>query len=115
MIELVRLILARHDMKVLGALDADEGIQIMREARPDLVLLDIMLPKRDGWSVFQQVRSDPQLKDVPIIVVTARSQPADVVLARYEAKVDDYLRKPFGPRDILQSIQKVLARAPQAA
>jgi DNA-binding response OmpR family regulator len=111
MIDLVRLILERNGYTTLGALDAQSGIELLEQEKPDLVLLDIMLPQKDGWEVFRYMKSHDELKDIPIIVVTARTQPIDVILARHVAKVDDYIKKPFGPAQILQSVQNVLQRA----
>jgi DNA-binding response OmpR family regulator len=76
---------------------------------PDLILLDLMMPEVDGWEVFRQMRADEQLKDIPVIVVTAKAQSIDKVLGLHIAKVDDYVTKPFGPQDLLNSINKVLA------
>lgn len=108
MIDLVRLILERRGYRMLSALDAASGIEIVEQERPDLVLLDIMMPQMDGWEVFRHIKSSPELENIPIIVVTARTQPIDVILARHVAKVDDYIKKPFGPQEILRSIEKIL-------
>jgi len=109
MIDLIKLILERRGFEVLGALGGKEGLEVIRRERPDLILLDLMMPEVDGWEVFRQMKADEQLKDTPVIVVTAKAQSIDKVLGLHIAKVDDYVTKPFGPQELLKSIDKVLA------
>lgn len=109
MIELVRLILEREGFQVLGAIGGEQGLETIRREKPDLILLDLMMPDVDGWEVYRQVRADPKLKSTPVIVVTAKAQSIDKVLGLHIAKVDDYLTKPFGPHELLWSVEKVLA------
>ena len=80
----------------------------MREVKPDLVLLDLMMPDMDGWEVYQQMKNEEELKDIRVIVVTAKAQSIDKVLGLHIAKVDDYVTKPFGPQELLESVNKVL-------
>jgi DNA-binding response OmpR family regulator len=80
----------------------------VRKVKPDLVLLDLMMPDMDGWEVYQQMKADEDLDDIPVIVVTAKAQSIDKVLGLHIAKVDDYLTKPFGPQELLASVKKVL-------
>ncbi len=108
MIDLVRLILGRKGFELIGAMGGREGLETVRRVKPDLVLLDLMMPDIDGWEVYQQMKADPTLKDIPVIVVTAKAQSIDKVLGLHIAKVDDYVTKPFGPQELLQSVEKVL-------
>jgi two-component system response regulator VicR len=108
MIDLVRLILGRKGFELIGAIGGMEGLEKMRESKPDLVLLDLMMPDMDGWEVYQQMKADDNLKDIPVIVVTAKAQSIDKVLGLHIAKVDDYVTKPFGPQELLQSVNRVL-------
>ncbi len=108
MIELVKLILGRHNYDVHGALGGQEGLEKISEVKPDIVLLDLMMPEMDGWQVFQTMRVDPDMSHIPVIVVTAKAQSIDKVLGLHIAKVNDYITKPFGPQELLQSIRKVL-------
>ena len=108
MIELVKLILGRKGFDLVGAIGGREGLETVRELKPDLVLLDLMMPDIDGWEVYQQMKADDELKDIPVIVVTAKAQSIDKVLGLHIAKVDDYVTKPFGPQELLQSVNKVL-------
>ncbi|MFB0537809.1 MAG: response regulator transcription factor [Anaerolineae bacterium] len=109
MIDLIKLILERKGFEVLGAVGGQEGLEVIRREMPDLILLDLMMPEIDGWEVFRQMRADEQLKDIPVIVVTAKAQSIDKVLGLHIAKVDDYVTKPFGPQELLKSVNKVLA------
>jgi two-component system response regulator VicR len=109
MIDLIRLILGRRGFELTGAMGGREGLDAIRRVRPDLVLLDLMMPDMDGWDVYQQMKADDDLKDIPVIIVTAKAQSIDKVLGLHIAKVDDYITKPFGPQELLQSVEKVLA------
>jgi len=113
MIDLVKLILEREDFEVIGALGGEEGIKTIRRERPDLVLLDLMMPDVDGWEVYRQIRANNNLKDTPIIVVTAKAQSIDKVLGLHIAKVEDYVTKPFGPQELRRSVEKVLKEKSQ--
>ena len=108
MIELIRLILGRRGFDVHGAPGGKEGLQMVRELLPDLVLLDLMMPEMDGWEVYQQMKADASTRDIPVIVVTARAQNIDKVLGLHIAKVDDYIAKPFGPQELIDSVEKIL-------
>ena len=108
MIDLMRLILGRRGFEVKGASGGIEGLRMIREERPDLVLLDLMMPDMDGWEVYQQMKADEKTKDIPVIVVTAKAQSIDKVLGLHIAKVDDYIAKPFSPQDLMSSVEKVL-------
>ncbi|MCJ7706399.1 MAG: response regulator [Anaerolineales bacterium] len=108
MIDLVRLILGRKGFYVIGANGGIEGLETVRREKPDLILLDLMMPDMDGWEVYQQIKSDPQLRNIPVVVVTAKAQSIDKVLGLHIAKVDDYITKPFGPQELLESVEKIL-------
>ena len=108
MIDLVRLILGRKGFEVIGADGGIEGLEKVRTEKPDLVLLDLMMPDMDGWEVYQQIKADPELRDIPVVVVTAKAQSIDKVLGLHIAKVDDYITKPFGPQELLESVEKIL-------
>lgn len=110
MIDLIRLILGRRGYEVLGANGGREGIEMIRTEKPDLVLLDLMMPDMDGWEVYQQMKADESTRNIPVIVVTAKAQSIDRVLGLHIAKVDDYIAKPFNPQELIASIENVLAR-----
>lgn len=108
MIDLIRLILGRRGFLVSGATGGMAGLQAVRNDRPDLVLLDLMMPDMDGWEVYQQMKADDNTRNIPVIVVTAKAQSIDKVLGLHIAKVDDYIAKPFSPQELLNSVEKTL-------
>jgi DNA-binding response OmpR family regulator len=110
MIDLVKLILSRKGFQVVGAMGGREGLEAIQTQKPDLVLLDLMMPDMDGWEVYQKMKADDQTKGIPVIVVTAKAQSIDKVLGLHIAKVDDYITKPFGPQELMESVEQVLAR-----
>ena len=110
MIDLVKLILGRKGYDLTGAIGGREGLDAVRRIKPDLVLLDLMMPDMDGWEVYQQMKADKELNAIPVIVVTAKAQSIDKVLGLHIAKVDDYVTKPFGPQELLTSIERVLGK-----
>ena len=108
MIDLIRLILGRRGFEVKGATGGREGLKMIQDDTPDLILLDLMMPDMDGWEVYQQLKADEKTRHIPVIVVTAKAQSIDKVLGLHIAKVDDYLAKPFSPQDLLSSVERVL-------
>jgi len=108
MIDLIRLILTRRGFEVKGANGGKEGLDLIRKEKPDLVLLDLMMPDMDGWEVYQQMKADEATRSIPVIVVTAKAQSIDKVLGLHIAKVDDYIAKPFSPQELLSSVDTVL-------
>jgi two-component system response regulator VicR len=113
MIDLIRLILERKGFEVVGAVGGQEGLDAIRREKPVLVLLDLMMPDVDGWEVYRQMKADNELQDIPVIVVTAKAQSIDKVLGLHIAKVDDYVTKPFGPGDLVDSVERVLNKQGQ--
>jgi len=110
MIELMRLVLEREGFEVRGAVGGEQGLKAMRQEKPDLILLDLMMPGIDGWEVYRQMRADKELTEIPVIIVTAKAQSIDKVLGLQVAKVADYITKPFGPKELIGSIERVLAQ-----
>ncbi|MCS7177945.1 MAG: response regulator [Anaerolineae bacterium] len=108
MIDLVRLILGRRGFELIGVVGGREGLEMVRQVKPDLVLLDLMMPDMDGWEVYQHMKADEELRHIPVIIVTAKAQSIDKVLGLHIAKVDDYITKPFGPQELIDSVNRVL-------
>ena len=106
-VELVSLYLRRDGYRVLSASDGLEGLRLAREAQPDLVILDLMLPRLDGMQVGRILREEA---DVPIIMPTARVDEEDR-LAGLELGADDYVTKPFSPRELVLRVKAVLRRS----
>ena len=104
--ELLKTYLGQFEMQVLAAVHPDEGLTLLQAKAPSLVILDVMLPSRDGFSLCREIRKD---STVPIIMLTARGELADRV-AGLELGADDYLPKPFEPRELVARIQSLLRR-----
>jgi two-component system alkaline phosphatase synthesis response regulator PhoP len=110
--ELVRLLsayLEQAGFQVLAAHDGETALHVLRRERPDLVLLDLMLPDRDGWDVTRIVRADPNIGAMPIIMLTARVEDHDRILG-LELGADDYVVKPYNPREVVARVRAVLRR-----
>jgi len=110
MIDLIRLILGRRGYEVEGASGGKEGLKKVQQNKPDMVLLDLMMPDMDGWEVYQQMKADEKTKSIPVIVITAKAQSIDKVLGLHVAKVEDYIAKPFSPQELLDSVEKVFKK-----
>jgi two-component system, OmpR family, response regulator VicR len=108
MIDLIQLILNRKGFEVIGANGGIKGLEAIRRVKPDLVLLDLMMPEMDGWQVYQQLKADESTAEIPVIVVTAKAQNIDKVLGLHIAKVDDYISKPFSLQELVDRVDKVL-------
>jgi len=114
-LELLKVNLVDAGYEVRSALDAESAQQQLRESLPDLLLLDWMLPGQTGLALAKMLRGDTRTRELPIIMVTARTDEADKI-AGLEAWVDDYVTKPFSPRELKARIKAVLRRkAPEAA
>ena len=114
-VELLKVNLADAGYWVQTAADAEAAQAALKEALPDLLLLDWMLPGQSGLALAKELRANPRTRELPIIMVTARSDESDRV-AGLEAWVDDYVTKPFSPRELKARIKSVLRRrAPEAA
>jgi two-component system phosphate regulon response regulator PhoB len=109
LLELVRFHLAQAGFEVETARDGRQGLEAIRRRRPDLVVLDRILPDLPGSEVCRQVRSDPQLRDLPILLLTAKAEEVDRVVG-FELGADDYVTKPFSPRELALRVQAILRR-----
>ena len=108
-LELVKYNLEREGFEVITADTGENGLSILKKNRPDLILLDLMLPGIDGFDVAKQIRADNSYKDIPVIMLTAKGEEADVVTG-LELGADDYVSKPFSPRVLTARIKTVLRR-----
>src|SRR5215213_475182 len=106
-LEILRMRLDAQGYAVVEASDGDEGFAKARELKPDLILLDIMMPKRDGISVVRDLKADPELRSIPVILVTAKADTKDVVHG-LDAGGDDYLTKPFEHSALLARVRSML-------
>jgi DNA-binding response OmpR family regulator len=106
-LDILRVRLESQGYAVITAIDGEEAIACIRSEKPDLVLLDIMMPKRDGISVVREVKADPDLSAIPIILVTAKADTRDVVTG-LDAGGDDYLTKPFEHGALMARVRAML-------
>ena len=109
--ELLQMYLEKEGYAVTVAYDGGQGLSKFRSIRPDLVLLDIMMPVMDGWTVCKTIRAE---SDTPVIMLTAKSQTSDKV-AGLRTGADDYITKPFEMKEVLARIEAVLRRSDRAA
>jgi two-component system alkaline phosphatase synthesis response regulator PhoP len=109
-VRLLRAYLEQEGYQVLTAYDGEEALHVIRREHPDLVMLDLMMPKRDGWDVTRTVRRAPELSATPIIMLTARVDDQDKIVG-LELGADDYVTKPFNPREVVARVRAVLRRA----
>ncbi|GAB6933797.1 response regulator YycF [Calditerricola satsumensis] len=109
--EILKFSLEKEGYDVLLAFDGEEAVEKARRDKPDLILLDIMLPKQDGFSVCRAIRQE---SDVPIIMITARDSELDIVLG-LELGADDYVTKPFGMRELIARVKANLRRLQRGA
>ena len=107
--ELVTFRLERSGYTVLQAADGEEALALALEHTPDLAVLDVMMPKMDGFEVVRRLRAEEATKRMPIIMLTARAQDSDVEEG-LESGADDYLRKPFSPQELRARVQSILGR-----
>jgi two-component system alkaline phosphatase synthesis response regulator PhoP len=109
-VRLLRASLEQAGYQVFVAYDGETALHMLRRERPDLVVLDLMLPDRDGWDVTRVMRGDATLADTPIIMLTARVEHHDRIVG-LELGADDYVTKPFHPGELMARIRAVLRRA----
>ena len=109
-VELVRYNLANEGFQVNAALDGTAGLSALKKTPPDLLLLDLMLPKISGLEICREVRKDESLNRLPILMLTARGDEADRVVG-LEMGADDYVTKPFSPRELIARVKALLRRA----
>lgn len=107
--ELIRYNLDKEGYRVLLATSGEEGLDLVRNSMPDLVVLDLMLPGIDGLQVCRELKADPRTKSVPVVMVTARGEEPDVV-SGLELGAEDYVSKPFSPKVLLARVKTVLRR-----
>ena len=105
----LEFLLQREGYDTATAVDGEAGLSLARELRPDVVVLDIMLPKRNGYEVCRAIKTDPDLGRIPVIVLSARGQEAEVVKG-LELGAAAYVTKPFGNIEILRAIRAVISR-----
>ena len=106
--KIVRYLFTSKGYKVIEAVDGEEGVRMAEQERPDIILMDVQLPKMDGYEATRRIKENPALRDIPIVAVTSFALSGDDEMAM-EAGCDDYIAKPFKPRNLLEKVEKLLA------
>ncbi len=106
-VELVRVSLEGEDYQIIDASDGKEALEKIRKEKPDLVLLDVVMPKMDGFEVLSKLKKDPQTREIPVIMLTAQGQKLDQEKGR-RLGARDYITKPFSPSHLLNKIKEIL-------
>jgi len=105
---LCRVNLEFEGYDVVEAHDGIEALEQIRQTSPDIVLLDVMMPRKDGWQVLAEIKADPDLKDIPVVMLTAKVQESDQIRG-WSTGAADYITKPFSPLSLSQVLESVLA------
>jgi two-component system alkaline phosphatase synthesis response regulator PhoP len=109
-VRLVQSYLEKAGYQVLIAYNGETALHTIRRERPDLVVLDLMLPDRDGWEITRIIRADESLASLPIVMLTARVEDTDKLVG-FDLGADDYIAKPFNPQEVVVRVRAVLRRA----
>jgi two-component system alkaline phosphatase synthesis response regulator PhoP/two-component system response regulator VicR len=109
-VRLIQVNLERNGYQVVTAYDGQQALDKIKTENPDLVVCDVMMPRKDGFEVLREVRSEAGTRDLPFIMLTAKAQDADL-LRGYKSGADCYLTKPFNPNELLGFVKRVLESA----
>lgn len=105
-IDLLKRKLSQEGYEVLIARDGEEGLKKMKETKPDLILLDIIMPKKGGFEVMEEMNKDPELKEIPVIVISNSGQPVELDRAQKLGAKDWLIKTEFDPREVLEKVKK---------
>ena len=107
-VRLVQVNLERAGYDVVTAQDGTEAVGMVKDVNPDLIVCDVMMPHMDGFEVLRTLRADPETREIPFLMLTAKAQDADV-LRGWSSGVDAYLTKPFDPKELLAFVESIFA------
>lgn len=113
-LELVTLNLQRQGYKTLGAVNGVDGVEQAKAHVPDLIILDIMMPGKDGYAVFKELKEDARTRSIPVLMLTAKGDVAHRI-AGLEMGVDEYMGKPFSPKELMLRVKGLLKRSKRVA
>ncbi len=105
-VRLVEVNLQRAGYDVIAAYDGIEALEKTKSEKPEMIILDVMMPRMDGFEVLKELRGNPESKDIPVIMLTAKAQDADIFKG-WSSGVDSYLTKPFNPRELLAFVERI--------
>ena len=106
-VKAIRTNLEMEGYEVLEAYNGPDALRIAREERPDLMVLDVLMPEMDGWEVLEKMRADPEFRDTPVIMLTALAQAHDIARS-WEVGADSHLVKPFDPLELITLVKRLL-------
>ncbi len=108
-VHILEFSLTMEGYNILTAFDGEEALRVIEQERPDLVVLDIMMPKLDGYEVCRRLRKDERFSALPVILLSAKGRSIDREVG-LQAGADDYITKPFSPRKLIEKIRELLER-----
>jgi DNA-binding response OmpR family regulator len=108
MVELIDLFLSNAGFITLAAFSGEEALEKTFKEKPDLILLDIMMPKIDGWEVLRRIKNDPGAQDTPVAFITARTQNIDKMIGLSVMKAAGYITKPFSKQELLTEVRRII-------
>jgi len=112
MSSLIQLIFERQGHHVVSVKSGEFGLEMLRSLRPDVLLLDLMLPDIDGWDIYEQMKNDDELTQVPVIIVSARDREQDAKNGHHVIGNDSFVAKPFEVKELIDTVNRALAREP---
>lgn len=109
---LIQLIFERQGHRVIGVKQGDFGLEFLHSLKPDVLLLDLMLPDIDGWEVYQQMKDDEELAKIPVIIISARNPEQDAAEGHQVIGNDRFIEKPFEIKHLISTVNDVAAHLP---
>ena len=108
--ELVKLVLETESYTVESVLDPLAAIDKAKSYRPDAIILDLLMPKLNGWEIFKLLRKDREFDDIPIAILTAKSEEFDTMVGLHVMNADSYITKPFGKQELINKINELFKK-----
>jgi len=109
-IDLLKKKLLQENYDVLTAHDGEEGLKVLRETKPDIVLLDIIMPKKNGYEVMEEMNKDPELKKIPVIIISNSGQPVELDKAKEMGAKDWLIKTEFDPQEVVEKVRKQIGQ-----
>jgi CheY-like chemotaxis protein len=109
-VEMLQRKLEKEDYEVFGCVESVKAMEVCLQQKPDIVVLDILMPGKSGWDVMEELKSDPATASIPVIISTVKNRPEDMEKGK-ELQATDYIAKPYVFSDLLEKVQKILGNA----
>ena len=113
--DLVKLVLETEDFEVEAELNPESAYEKAKSSRPDAIMLDLLMPRMDGWTIFKQLREDHSFDNVPIAILTGKSQQVDQMVGLHIMNVDAYITKPFGKQELIDKTYELIGKRKKPA